>query len=316
MTATLEPSPPAVGFRDPVVFRPVVATTILIAAVAALTTAPPAWFSATVVVAVVAVLGIPHGAVDHLVVEAIEGRSSGRWSFVRNYVLAMAGVGLVWLAAPPLALALFLVLSVHHFGQSDLAYLQLPRPNQLAVQWSRGLFLVGLPLVAHLPTVAPIVERLGGGDPASWTWLADRWWLWAALLVAQHIAVGLVAGRTTADPLTLRREAVSVAALTALFLTTDPLVGFAVYFGLWHSLAHLLVLADLLGTRPKPVRSVARLAAPLTAVSLVGLGVVAGGIALAGRTDLLVPVVFVFVSMVTVPHMVVVEKLWRRTPRR
>ena len=33
------------------------------------------------------------------------------------------------------------------------------------------------------------------------------------------------------------------------FLAADPLIGFAVYFGLWHSLAHLRVLGGLLGNR-------------------------------------------------------------------
>lgn len=86
----------------------------------------------------------------------------------------------------------------------------------------------------------------------------------------------------------------------------------SVYFGLWRSLGHLLVIADLLGTDPSPVRSVARLAAPLSLVSLLGLAVVAGGAALAGRVDVLLPLVIVFVDMLTAPHMVVVERHWRR----
>ena len=60
------------------------------------------------------------------------------------------------------------------------------------------------------------------------------------------------------------------------------------------------------------MRSVARLAAPLSAVSLLGLAIVAGGVAVVGRVDLLLPLVVVFVAMLTAPHMVVVERLWRR----
>ena len=311
MTTTLHRSREALDFRHPLVFRPVAAATVVIAGVAAATSSP-GWFSVAVVVTVVAALGIPHGAVDHLVVESIGGRHErrSRRTFVRNYVLAMAGVGLIWLVAPPLALVGFLLLSVHHFGQSDLAYLRLPGPIQPVLQLSRGLLLVGLPLVAHVSTVAPIVDRLGGGDPTSWPWLADNRAVWCAVLVGQHVLVGAAASRGV-DRTTVARETVTVVVLTGLFLAADPLIGFAVYFGLWHSLAHLLVLAGLLGTEPHPVRSVARLAAPLTAVSLAALALVAGGSALVGRTDLLIPIVFVFVSMLTLPHMVVVERLWR-----
>ncbi len=301
-------------FQLSTAFRPVVVATIAIAVVAG-ATSPPGWVSVGVVIAVVAALGIPHGAVDHLVVEAIDGRTAtSRRRFVCDYALAMVGVGLVWLVAPPLALAGFLVASVHHFGQSDLAYLRLRTPTQLTVQWSRGLLLVGLPLVAHLPEVAPIIERLGDVDTAEWGWLADRWWVWSALLIGQHVVVGSLAAPDV-HPRDVVREVVTVAALAALFLAADPLIGFAVYFGLWHSLAHLLVLADLLGTDPNPVRSVVRLAAPLTVVSLGGLGLAVATAALAGSSDLLVPLVFVGVSMLTMPHMVVVERLWRRPAR-
>jgi len=313
-TALLAPSP-VIVFRRSGVFWPVVALTVVLAAVASVYSAPD-WVAVVVVVAVVAALGIPHGAVDHLVAEAIASppQASSRWRFMRNYVLAMLAVGAVWIVAPALALVGFLALSVHHFGQSDLADLGLSATRASAVQWSRGLLLVGLPLVAHLGTVGPVIERLGGGDPSSWTWLVDRSMIVATALVAQHLAVGWTLTRGLVARSTLQREAIAVAALTALFLTADPLLAFAVYFGLWHSLTHLFVLADVLGTGPAPLRSVLRLAVPLTAMSLVVLAIVVVGAFVTDRADLIVPSVFVFVSMLTLPHMVIVERLWRRRP--
>ncbi len=183
--------------------------------------------------------------------------------------------------------------------------------QQVALQWSRGLFLVGLVLVAHVDTVAPIIGRLGGGDPASWPWLVDAAWLWCVVLVAQHLVIGAVISRRVTDRAAVGREALAMAVLAVLFLTVDPLLGFAVYFGLWHSLAHLLALAGLLGTEPHPVRSIARLAAPLTAISLAGLAAVSAVAALLGRSELLVPIVVVFISALTLPHMVIVERMWR-----
>ena len=313
-TGLLAPSP-IVVFRRSGVFWPVVALTGILAGVASLYSAPD-WFAVVVVVVVVAALGIPHGAVDHLVAEAIASPPwlSSRWRFMRNYVLAMLAVGVVWLVAPAFALVGFLALSVHHFGQSDLADLGLSGTRATAVQWSRGLLLVGLPLVAHLDTVSPVIERLGGGDPSSWTWLAERSVIVATAIVAQHLTVGWTLTRGLVARSTLQREAIAVAALTALFLTADPLLAFAVYFGLWHSLTHLFVLTGVLGTGPAPLRSVLRLAAPLTATSVVVLVLVVLGAVVTDRADLIVPSVFVFVSMLTLPHMVIVERLWRRRP--
>ena len=299
------------GFHQQRVFLPVVAVTLTVVAIASLVSESGP-ISVAVVVVTVALLGIPHGAVDHLAAAALGGPfdTSSRGRFTREYVLVMFGVGLVWLAAPTIALVVFLTVSVHHFGQSDLAYLGLPRRRAVAVQWSRGLLLIGLPLVAHLVVVSPVIERLGGGDPASWAWLADRWILWSALLVVQHVVVGWALTHGHLDRATLAREAITVAALSTLFLTADPLIGFAVYFGLWHSLAHLFVLADLLGTGPTPLRSVVRLAAPLSVVSILGIVALVVGAAAVDRADLIVPLTFVFVSMLTMPHLLVVERIW------
>lgn len=312
LTTLVDVGSSVVDLRSPLVFWPIVITTVAVAAVATVWS-PPGWLSITVFVAVIAALGIPHGAVDHRVVEAIDGHHHGtRRRFVVGYLAAMAGVGLVWSVVPAVALAAFLAMSVHHFGQSDLAYLRLPGRRQLVLQWSRGLLVVGLPIVAHLATVSPVIERLGGGDPSSWPWLADSWWLWCALLVGQHVMIGATVTFRSGDRFFLEREAVTVAALMLVFLLADPLIGFAVYFGLWHSLGHLFVLTDLLGTEPPSVRSVARFAAPLSALSLLGLTAVAGGAVAVGRADLLLPLVVVSVAMLTAPHMAVVERLWRR----
>ena len=299
------------GFRQPTVFVPVVAITFIVAAVSSMVSESRP-VSVVVVVIVVALLGIPHGAVDHLAAAELGGPfdTSSLRRFAIGYVGVMLAVAVVWLVAPTLALVVFLTVSVHHFGQSDLAYLRLSGARANAVQWSRGLLLVGLPLVAHVDLVSPVVERLGGGNPASWAWLADRWILWSAMLVAQHVVIGWALAHRHLDRPTLACEAVTVAALSTLFLTADPLIGFAVYFGMWHSLAHLFVLADLLGTEPSRLRSLGRLTAPLSAVSvLVVVAVVIGAVA-ADRTELIVPLTFVFVSMLTMPHLLVVERIW------
>ena len=299
------------GFRQPTVFVPVVAVTFIVAAVSSMVSESGP-VSVVVVVIVVALLGIPHGAVDHLAAAELGGPfdTSSLRRFAIGYVALMLAVAVVWLVAPTLALVVFLTVSVHHFGQSDLAYLRLSRARANAVQWSRGLLLVGLPLVAHVDLVSPVIERLGGGNPASWAWLADRWILWSAMLVAQHVVIGWALAHRHLDRPTLAREAVTVAALSTLFLTADPLIGFAVYFGMWHSLAHLFVLADLLGTEPSRLRSLGRLTAPVSAVSVLGVVAVVIGAAAADRTELIVPLTFVFVSMLTMPHLLVVERIW------
>lgn len=302
---------------------PVAVITALVAALAPAGPGDPGVASVALVVGVVAVLGIPHGAVDHLVALGAgsgEETPGGVLRFHLHYLAAMAGYGVLWLVAPGVALAAFLLASIHHFGQSDLAHLGLRQSRQLVLQWSRGLLLVGLPLVAHLAAVSPTIETLGGGDPASWAWLTDHRELWCALLVAQHVLVGAIVLIELHDRRVMAMQAATVALLAVLFVRTDPLVGFAVYFGLWHSLAHLRVLAHTLGGPPddggpmSPAQLLA-LATPRSAPVLVGLGVLVAGAVVFDRVDLVVPTALVVVSLVTPPHLVVVERLWRSTAR-
>lgn len=313
---------------SPRVLGLVVAITGLVTAAAMMTSSNDT-VSVAIVVIVIALFGIPHGAVDHLVVATFESEgpmASGpgsdkrvarvaQWRFHLLYVAAMAAYGLVWLAVPGVALVGFLLVSVHHFGQSDLAHLRLDRWHQLAIQLSRGLFLVGLVLVANLSAVGPVIERMGGFDPTSWPWLADHTVAWSVALVGQQIAVGLFIASRINDRTTIKREVITVISLTVLLVATDPLIGFAVYFGLWHSLNHLSVLADVLGHETgsaafRPME-LARIAAPRSTVSIAALALLVGGAQSLGHTELIVPITLVFVSMLTLPHMIVVERLWQ-----
>jgi len=45
-------------------------------------------------------------------------------------------------------------------------------------------------------------------------------------------------------------------------------------------------------------------------VSILGVVAVVIGASAADRTDLIVPLTFVFVSMLTMPHLLVVERIW------
>jgi len=309
MTTTLDRGGVTSTFHRPAVFWPVVGATAAVTAVSFVATLP-SWWTAAVVVGVIAALGIPHGSLDHVVTARMQGGRFSLRRFVPQYLAAMAAVGLVWLGSPTAALTLFLAISIHHFGQSDLAHLAVGGPRQLALQWSRGLLVIALPLLAHLDRVAPVIERLGADSVAGWAERTTIAWPWLAGLVGLHV-VALVAAAADLSALELQREATTTIALTTLFLAADPLIGFAVYFGLWHSVNHLLVLSDSIGTGPAPLHGVVRQAAPLTAVSLAGLGVVSLAAVAAGRTELVVPLAFVFISMLTLPHLVVVERLWR-----
>ncbi|HEU4675183.1 MAG TPA: Brp/Blh family beta-carotene 15,15'-dioxygenase [Motilibacteraceae bacterium] len=293
-----------------------------LAAVLALSVlAPGAARSAALPLAVVgAVLGIPHGAVDHLVPwwwsarPGAQGRRRQIVLFAAGYAVAAAAALAVSLLAPAVTFAAFLLLSALHFGRGEVAAWAerggRPVPSlggSITTSLAPGLVVVGLMLWsprADVGLLAPIAPGLAGA--------ADRLQvvgLTATALVTVAAALSLLRDRRLLD-------AGELALLLATFWLAPPLAAFGVYFGCWHAVRHTGRLLDL--ARQQDVdagwsRALRRLLVAgswPTAVALLG---VLGLWALHGRTSLQAEVGVLLA--LTFPHAAVVWTLDRRAAR-
>lgn len=302
-------------------------TAVLLAVGLLAGSAVPLDVQAWLLVVGVAVLGMPHGATDHLAGRSLLAGPCGGWwplVFTAGYLgIAALVVSLWWLLAP-LALAAFLLISIIHFGQEDSE--QAPAlgdwPGALQVPARGSLLIVGA--MAWAPgEVGAIFGWLVGGvwaetlpamlSPAQ-PWLLLVWMLSAALLTAGH---GLESvrqtGRLRAGHL---RSAVEVLLIALLPVVLPPLLAFIVYFCGWHSPRHFLQTASGLGVSAsaRALRLAAGLCLPLTLASWLLLGT-AYGVVAAWRppSEAMVSVVFVGLSALTVPHMLL---SWLNSRRR
>lgn len=267
--------------------------------------------AAPLIAAVGIVIGIPHGAVDHLV----PGWASLRWSTPGRMVIVLAVYVAVAVAAtvslllaPDLSFAVFLVVSAVHFGWAETTFAaerRNDRARPLRHGWwegvAHGCVVVVLPLwsaaggaVLH-PLVPGLVRQV------------DRIPVSSAVL-----GVALVSAITVTGMLVRRRgiEAVELVTLLLLFLLAPPLAAFGVYFGLWHATRHTRRLMDQLAP-DRPVfaqfGAFARSAAVPTAAALSVLGLLWWS-----RADSTVVVTGVTVLLaLTFPHVVVVAVLDR-----
>jgi Brp/Blh family beta-carotene 15,15'-monooxygenase len=268
----------------------------------------------------VTVTGIPHGAIDHLVAARLWGLDA-TWAdqakFYGGYLALMALYGGLWVVAPAWSLVLFLGITMYHFGQADLAYWQLPPLPARLLYLSRGLFLIGGPIAAFPGLVDPIFEAIGGVHLLQWPLVGTAPDVLFAGLVAQHgvaLGVGALWARSSALK-TLGREALNVAVLTALFGLVHPLVAFSVYFGAWHALGHILELLRFFRRRGEDM-SLAdfyREAFLFTVLPFVGLAGLYAATQSFGLEREMIALLFILIAVMTLPHMVVVERLyWER----
>jgi Brp/Blh family beta-carotene 15,15'-monooxygenase len=250
----------------------------------------------------IVLVGFPHGAFDHLVARPIlRHRLSRRWwvPFLAGY-LGLAGlVGLAWTFAPAATTAGFLAASVLHFGLGDTADGLAPdRVPRFFTLLTYGALPILLPAAFHPEGAAPVLAALARVEPGVMQHALSRavWLLpaWAAAF-AWIVTAAWRENRGTAERL----------ATAAGFVLLPPLLAFGLYFGLGHSVRHVLRL----GAWRDPwnfwaaMRWAARVILPAGVVCAAGLG----GLALAGRdavADLLAPG-FQIIAALTLPHMIV-----------
>ncbi len=274
----------------------------------------------------VVLLGLPHGAVDHLV-PARAGATTRRRSVLAVglvYLFLGGAYAALWLVAPVPAALSFVALTWLHWGQGDVhaltAFVGAPH---LRDRWRRVVTLLvrgGPPMVVPLlafpdryrAVVAAWVGLFGRSLEVAWLFAPTTRAALGVGLAAATLAT-LAAGYRVAGPTRgWRVDAGETALLWLLFLTVPPLVAVGTYFCVWHSLRHVLRVAavDRPASAAGALRGFARDAAPLTALALV----------LLGGFGLLVPaepstlselgaLYLVFVAVVTLPHVAVVTWL-------
>jgi Brp/Blh family beta-carotene 15,15'-monooxygenase len=192
-------------------------------------------------------IGIPHGATDHLIFNCFICASNHIGSnhvgskrfFYISYALSILFYLTCWYIVPFLSLILFILISAYHLGQSNLYYLVDDRPLWLKsltyLIW--GLFAILTPICSHPDEVNGILSDL----------------LKRPILI-ECSGIGIICGLISLNVLLLGilfvigsvtqhqllQELLNLGILSFLFCTAPLMLSFAVYFGLWHSLASTL----------------------------------------------------------------------------
>ncbi len=279
-----------------------------------------AW--APLVLAAGVLVGLPHGAVDHLVPDWIAGRPGRMWrprvlaGYAATALLALGAL----LVAPVVSLLLLFVVSAVHFGTGEVAF----DAERAGTPWRPALRDV-VPVVGlgGLPVAVPL---------ARWPEEADRVLaalspelpalLTPAVRQGSLAVVGVALLGTVLVALVHRRTrcAVEAGLLVALFTLAPPVAAFGAWFGGWHAVRHIGRLVELdprnrddlaAGRIGAPLRRYAAAAAVPTAVALAGIALL---VLSAQRPDWTAAALAVLLGL-TVPHMAVVALLDRRAIR-
>ena len=262
-------------------------------------------------------VGIPHGALDHLV------------TLPRSAPVRMAIFILIYVAIALVAIYAILkwnvwgfifvvVMSATHFGIGDSAFLSeldsLKNPTG-----SRIPAWLYAPAAGLLPVMIPLVNSRSSealtkvnSELVDWHQGYTTEIILAVAAIAALCLLGLLQRKRY-------RDALDIALLAALASIAPPLVAFAVYFGCWHALRHTARLTSLLPNSESAYLR-GRGGQAFIAAVIPGLPALFGTIIfialLAGFSSQDLSDKFLWLTLVTiwaltVPHMVVTAKLDR-----
>jgi beta-carotene 15,15'-dioxygenase len=237
-------------------------------------------------------IGIPHGALDHLLLNPkISNR--GLMIFILKYLLIIGIYLIVWLLMPLPALIAFLVMSAYHFGQSHFIGTPLTFLKKTSY-FITGIFYLSVIFWGDFDNTAAILKNLVNIYP-----IAVYGW---PIILGSFITSNLLFIKNF--PEKSWGFSVEMLVMGIILYQLPLLVGFIIYFGFWHALPSMgeeyKSLKSYFG-KNKLSNFIKRMM-PFTAASIGGMWIILAVFYPGSDADELILLFFILVSLISAPH--------------
>lgn len=245
-------------------------------------------------ISLMVIFGLPHGALDGAI---IFQRCSAYWPrtlLLFAYLCVCAVCVLLWVNLPTVCLAVFLGMSMWHFGQSDQSHSDYTVRHIWRVVSDGGIWVLLLPF-SHQSAVHELFIVLGadgGVIMQTINWLIIPW----SILALVNVAVLILNGDAKA--------AIRSLSFAVLSILMAPLWSLCIYFCAWHSRRHISrIMSDLSSPRLGWIMMISLTFITMLLALLAALGLPATML----WTAALVQVFFIGLFALTVPHMLLID---------
>lgn len=265
----------------------------------------------------VLIIGMPHGALDHKIYfKALhkEETIATQVKFYMGYLFIVLVYAWLWYVQPFIGFLLFMMFTLYHFGQSDTERLELNGWLKQLFILARGLSIAGLILFGSDPFyTSRVVESVTGISLISIVYnftTVENLRLFFALL---YPTVYLISSFFSSKVPLKNWLTIDAFMVPLLFSWVDPIFAFAIYFGLWHGYNHTKTMLDFMSTPEHKYgfKWFYKETALYSIISYVGLLLIYYLVEAFGNEALLVAILFTLISVITLPHMLVVEQMYR-----
>jgi len=261
----------------------------------------------------VIMMGIPHGAIDHLIEEKYLEKQQKPFSLFRflfKYIFQIVVYALLWFLMPALSLFLFLLLSAWHFGESDMQ----PGPKHplwKIVQMILGSLVLFFILMREPIYTGDMIYRITKESRIaldSWQWAADNFIILYVTLLVSLTFLSLIAIRY--EQLKFQKiKWINFVLVLGVIYFLPLLPAFALYFGGWHSLNTFDHMSEFLNKK-NSLWELWKAALPFTLLAVFFMVITA----LIWSNFMIhidpLPIIFIFIAVITLPHLLVMNKMF------
>lgn len=272
-----------------------------------------------IVVASVFIVGIPHGAIDHIMASELYSLNQ-TWKdhllFYSSYLLIMLLVGLLWILFPSAGMILFLAISIYHFGQADMEEFLQSAQYAWIDYLNRGVMIIGLIIFSDPSVTYPIIADAIQVDSELFSvWMPDATLSVFTLIIVYAIISVIGIYTSKIDPVIY--YIIDSILLITLLLITGPLIGFALYFALWHSAGHITEMKEYFLSKGKTLTTIGFYikALPFTLISILGLALLVFINIQFKLESQFLTLMFILISVLTLPHMFIVDKMYSESKK-
>ncbi|MFL3661734.1 MAG: Brp/Blh family beta-carotene 15,15'-dioxygenase [Polaribacter sp.] len=182
-------------------------------------------------------IGILHGANDLLI---LSKKDKGRNTFLKNLIIYLGIIGgclIIYFYSPFVAILLFVFLSAYHFGEEHLgAIISVNRVFDFIYFLGYGLFIFALLFYQSISDVDEVMLELTGG---TFTIQQIENTLIASTICLFMGSMYLIVSKRNVLVFFIK-ESFYLLLLFLVFKTSSLILGFAIYFILWHSIPSII----------------------------------------------------------------------------
>ncbi|WP_340152833.1 Brp/Blh family beta-carotene 15,15'-dioxygenase [uncultured Marivirga sp.] len=274
-----------------------------------------------ITLALIFLLGIPHGAIDHILLRKKKQSTKQQIQFYAFYLGLIGAYVITWIVFPYFSLVVFFLISFFHFGQSQFSDVKIEESSKgkklLYLSWG-GSIISGLFYHHYDRLIEFFLETSHFNQTATIITPTSLSYFFVITSIATFILMAYLLLFKVNSKNRFFSEIGVFLLLHLAFYTLPPLLAFALYFAIWHSLKVLYEEYKYLGTKRKKFKfnHFIKELLPFTLMSVAGVLILLFAFSYFQFSISPFFLTIIFLSVLTLPHSVVMDNWYKKMQRK